>query len=263
MAFPPILPSEEAFTLFYNGHRLARVYDPPHKWFGMGRLRDGMAIFGMPMTKEMEQEIRGGQFYLAEGVDEKNWEGPPPPEGAGGESGPPGPQGPVGPQGPPGPTGPAGQQGPAGPQGPAAPVAPTAPACSVTSSATQSVTRDVLVKILFDTKEFDVTNAFDLSNHWFKPKIAGYYQVNCGCGLAAGSATMFTTLYKNGVEYRRSTATSVSNARLSTLVYLNGTSDYVEGYVQPAVNSTILTTSVVTNFSAILVQSGPTPVGGR
>ena len=40
------------------------------------------------------------------------------------------------------------------------------------------------------------------------------------------------SIYKNGVEYRRSTISNEGgNTRLSTLVY-NGTTDYNEGYVR-------------------------------
>ena len=62
----------------------------------------------------------------------------------------------------------------------------------------------------------------------FQPKVAGYYQISCGCGVNAGSVKNYTSLFKNGVEYRRSTTSSDGgNTRLSTLVSLNGTTDYV------------------------------------
>ncbi len=77
MAAPATLPPEEAATLFYNGHKIAKVGDPPSKWIGMGRLPDGTAIIGTPMTAEIEQAIRSGQYYLAEGVTD--WEDEPTP----------------------------------------------------------------------------------------------------------------------------------------------------------------------------------------
>ncbi len=187
------------------------------------------------------------------------------------ESGSGGGAGPAGPQGPPGPTAvsaDAGNLATLGTDGltfvpkqyvddavTSINVVPQAPVCAVTASQTQPVTRDVLTLVMYDTAEFDNTGAFDLVQSRFCPKVAGYYQVNGGCGLVAGSATMWATLFKNGAEYRRATTSSNSNSRLSTLIHLNGVDDYVEVWVQAAVNSSIATTSVVTSFSASLAQA--------
>ena len=99
----------------------------------------------------------------------------------------------------------------------------TWPACAVYSTTTQAVIKNTPTRISFDTAEFDVTSAFDLENNRFQPDVAGYYQVNCGCGVEAGSVQNYTSLYKNGTEYRRSTTSNEGgNTRLSTLVHLNG-----------------------------------------
>ena len=131
---------------------------------------------------------------------------------------------------------------------------PIYPAFSVYQANTQAIVKNVATKILFDTKEFDTTNAFNIANARFNPKIAGYYEVNCGCGLNAGSVTVYASIYKNGAEYRRSTTTTSANARLSTLVQLNGTTDYLEGYVYCTANFSTVTGSVLTSFSGALSQ---------
>ena len=105
------------------------------------------------------------------------------------------------------------------------------PSCAVTASTTLAVAKNTPTKINFDTVEFDVTSAFDVVNNRYLPLVTGYYMVNCGCGLVAGTVETYTSIYKNGAEYRRSTTGDSANARLSTLVYLNGTTDYVEGFV--------------------------------
>ena len=129
------------------------------------------------------------------------------------------------------------------------------PACSVYSSTAQSIPGNTPTKIQFDTAEFDVTGAFDLDNNLFQPTVAGYYEVNCGCGVEAGSVQNFTSIYKNGVEYRRSTTSNEGgNTRLSTLVYLNGTTDYVEGYVRINKSFNTIPGGVLTSFSSALVQ---------
>ena len=129
------------------------------------------------------------------------------------------------------------------------------PACSVYSSAGQSIPANTPTKINFDTVEFDVTSAFDIDNNRFQPKVAGYYEVNCGCGVEAGSVQNFTSIYKNDVEYRRSTTSSEGgNTRLSTLVHLNGSTDYVEGFVRINKAFSTIPGGILTSFSASLVQ---------
>ena len=73
MAAPEILPPDSAVSLFYNGHLIAPIANPPDKWIAMQRLRGGEPVLVTPMPPGMEQTIRDGQFYLAEGVTD--WEG--------------------------------------------------------------------------------------------------------------------------------------------------------------------------------------------
>ena len=167
--------------------------------------------------------------------------------GAGSGEGTPGPAGPAGPAGPPGPQG---EQGPPG----ELPAPVQMPAFAVWQNATQAVVKNAPTKIIFDTIEFDATGAFDLENARFQPDVAGYYEMNCGCGIDAGAVTTYTSLYKNGAEYRRSTTSSSANARLSTLVHLNGDTDYVEGYVFCTSNFSTVSGGVLTSFSGSLTQ---------
>ena len=132
------------------------------------------------------------------------------------------------------------------------------PACSIYSSVVQSIIKNTPTKIVFDTVEFDVTSAFSIANNRFQPLVAGYYMVNCGCGVAAGSVQNYTSIYKNGVEYRRSTTSSEGgNTRLSTLVHLNGTTDYAEGFVRINSNFNTIPGGILTSFSAVFVQPEP------
>jgi hypothetical protein len=219
--------------------------------------------------------------------------GPAGPAGADGATGPPGDQGPAGPQGDAGQAGPAGADGATGPPGPTAisadagnlaalgtdgltfvpqaaldaylPLAggtmsgvivmPAAPCCSVHQTTAQSVPKSIPTLISYDTADFDTTNAFDLIANRFQPNVAGYYQISCGCGLTAGAVNTFTSIYVNGVEYRRGTEGTEANSRLSTLVYLNGTTDYAEGWVNSSNAFTTVTGPTMTSFSAVLVQA--------
>ena len=137
---------------------------------------------------------------------------------------------------------------------PAPPAVEPMPAFAVYNNATQAVAKNTPTKIMFDTVEFDTTNAFDRTLSRFHPKIAGYYEVNCGCGINAGSVKTYTSIYKNGAEYRRSTTTDGANARLSTLVHFNGTTDYVEGWVVCTSNFSTVSGGAFTSFSGALTQ---------
>jgi hypothetical protein len=197
---------------------------------------------------------KGGGTTSGEGVPgPEGPEGPPGPEGDPGPEGPEGPQGPAGPTGAAGPPGPIGPTGPEGPQGvPPAPV--QMPAFAVFQDATQAIIKDAPTKIIYDTVEFDATEAFDMANSRFQPAVAGYYEINCGCGINAGSVSTYTSIYKNSAEYRRSTTTDGANARLSTLVHLNGTTDFVEGWVVCSGNFATMTGGIMTSFSGSLTQ---------
>ena len=134
------------------------------------------------------------------------------------------------------------------------------PACSVYQSTTQAIIKNTPTKINFNTVEYDTTGAFSVATSRFQPKDAGYYQISCGCGVAAGSVQNHTSIYKNGNEYRRSTTSSDGgNTRLSTLVHLNGTTDYAEGFVNISQNFSTVSGVIMTSFSAVLVQPETLP----
>jgi len=114
------------------------------------------------------------------------------------------------------------------------------PAFSVYASANQTVTSSVETKVQLNTEEFDTNNCFDsATNYRFTPTVAGYYQVN---GILRGSAATTLTLimailYKNGGLYLRGQENGYSlsggsaiQVVVSTVVYLNGSTDYLELY---------------------------------
>ena len=116
-------------------------------------------------------------------------------------------------------------------------------------------------KVQFRSKEFDTANCFDnVTNFRFTPNVAGYYQV---------SATVrFTTLnlgewvaiiYKNGVAYKSGSAVYLSSAgigqsHVSALVYLNGSSDYLEVFAYSDATMSILANQAASFFQAVMVR---------
>lgn len=114
-------------------------------------------------------------------------------------------------------------------------VAGTGPAFSAYLNAQQSVTSATLTKVQINTESFDTASCYDNAiNYRFTPNVAGYYQVNFSVSPYTTVTSTLGMLYKNGSEISRGTAnTSVAAAAGSRLVYMNGTTDYLElwGYL--------------------------------
>lgn len=101
-----------------------------------------------------------------------------------------------------------------------------------------SISNGVFTKIPFDTEDFDTNSFFDnTTNYRFQPTIAGYYQVTVSAYLSytttAGIAS-YAVIFKNGVAYSRGGQIQASGiygfVNITDVVYLNGSTDYVEGY---------------------------------
>jgi hypothetical protein len=115
----------------------------------------------------------------------------------------------------------------------ATPVAGTGPAFSAYQSTLQSVSNNTLTKIQLQTEEFDTASAFDsTTNYRFTPQVAGYYQINGAVFFSTATASVIASIYKNGSEYKRGVyfGTSGQSAIVSSLLYLNGSTDYIELY---------------------------------
>jgi len=118
-------------------------------------------------------------------------------------------------------------------------VAGNGPAFSVNRTGNQTVSSGVWTKIQFNAEEFDTANAFDsTTNYRFQPTVAGYYfvQLTMSC-LSNTFQACLVSIYKNGSNWKNcSNYASASGtlddwtASASSLIYLNGSTDYLEGY---------------------------------
>jgi hypothetical protein len=139
--------------------------------------------------------------------------------------------------------------------------ATAAPAFSAYQSTGQTVTTSTFTKLSQQTEEFDTNSNFDsTTNYRFTPTVAGYYQINCSFALSTGDATIFlVSVYKNGSEFKRGVqfGTGGSQSVVSVLMYLNGTTDYVEsyGYQGSGVSKTSSGSSLSTYFQAAMIRS--------
>jgi hypothetical protein len=107
------------------------------------------------------------------------------------------------------------------------------PAFSAYTSTNQSVTNSTYTKATLDTEEFDTNSNF--ASGRFTPTVAGYYQINGSINTGTSSITRaIAYIYKNGAGFKRGNDITVGSAvGVSAVVYLNGSTDYVElwGYV--------------------------------
>lgn len=142
----------------------------------------------------------------------------------------------------------------------AANVAGNGPAFSAYQSSSQNLSALAFTKIQFQTEEFDTNSNFDnATNYRFIPTVAGYYQVNGTVGMN-GSFILLCTIYKNGAEFKRgvqSSGLSLVGVSVNALIYMNGSTDYIElyGYNSQATVQPTQTGAAITYFQASLVRS--------
>lgn len=109
------------------------------------------------------------------------------------------------------------------------------PCFSAYTSISTSVATSTWTKLQNNNKEFDTAGAYDnATNYRFQPSVAGYYVVDGAWANNAASSVSSVSVYKNGSAYKTGTqilnTTVVAQAYVSALVYLNGSTDYVELY---------------------------------
>jgi hypothetical protein len=138
------------------------------------------------------------------------------------------------------------------------------PAFSAYANTNQTITSNTFTKIQINTEEFDTNSNFDsTTNYRFTPTVAGYYQVNGSVNNYSSTlpTRVLAVIYKNGTAYKRffdgavSTGTFFANSEGSALVYLNGSSDYIELYgLIVATTAIVNTDSSYVYFQASMVR---------
>jgi len=144
-------------------------------------------------------------------------------------------------------------------------VAGTGPAFRATKSSQQTISNNTLTKVTFDTETFDTNNNFASST--FTPTVASYYQVNyiySALSLTTGRTYAFSgIIYRNASAYAQyehniTSAADQWGGMFSTLVYCDGSTDYIEAYFyqnnSPAGTINLASGASVTQFSAVLVR---------
>ena len=131
------------------------------------------------------------------------------------------------------------------------------PAFSAYFTGSQTITSNVATKVQINTEEFDTNSNFDsATNYRFTPTVAGYYQVN-GCIYPSTSTTNSAVyIYKNGANFKFANfPANNSSAFVSAVIYLNGSTDYLELYGYLTGTTPAFQAGVAYNtFSAAMVR---------
>ena len=132
------------------------------------------------------------------------------------------------------------------------------PAFSAYNSSAQTLSANTFTKLQFQTEEFDTANCFDnATNYRFTPTVAGYYQAGGGFGGGAAQCTTIVAIYKNGSQFKIvANSPSVNPASYgNALVFLNGTTDYLELYGVLSVGQVTGTGANNMYFQAVMVRA--------
>lgn len=138
-----------------------------------------------------------------------------------------------------------------------------APAFSASLSGTQTITTGTTTKLQFNTEQFDTNSNYDnATNYRFTPTVAGYYQINVVLDFAdvsTGAQDIVARLYKNGSQYlapvRIHTGAGAEwGVTISQLVYMNGSTDYLEVFFQ-VVAATNCDVYAGSNFNGSFVRA--------
>ncbi len=112
-------------------------------------------------------------------------------------------------------------------------------------------------KVKLDFEEFDTDNCFDsTTNYRFQPTVAGYYQISGNATRASANCSMAAAIYKNGSNIKQGpvTYTYSGGAFVTGLLYMNGTTDYVELWAYMDVTQDLVSSQNGTYFCGFLAR---------
>lgn len=120
------------------------------------------------------------------------------------------------------------------------PVVREIPAFLAYRNGNKSVGNAVWTTADFNAVDFDTNSWFDTATGRYTPQIAGYYQFNSTVYMRASASMnqVSVGIAKNGTagnglfgSYNTSGSASSGSASVGGVIYLNGSTDYVEGVV--------------------------------
>ncbi|SMH58549.1 hypothetical protein SAMN02982994_4670 [Azospirillum lipoferum] len=116
-------------------------------------------------------------------------------------------------------------------------------------------------KIMLTTAHINIGDGFNTTTGVFQPTVAGHYAVTFQAYMSTGiDRHLLAAIRKNGVLYSLGTAQTSATLNISSraddIVYLNGTTDYLELYVyqNTASPGTLSGSTEATFFNAVLMS---------
>jgi hypothetical protein len=148
-------------------------------------------------------------------------------------------------------------------------VAGNMPAFSAYMTTNQTLAYNSATKLVFNAEEFDTASCFDTNAYRFTPTVAGYYQINSSmfwAGTATRNYYVGNYIYKNGSNIRATIQSFILGAGtdvvivVTGLIYMNGSTDYLESYgyqvdYTASGTITVLNNSAYTTFNGSLVRA--------
>jgi hypothetical protein len=132
------------------------------------------------------------------------------------------------------------------------------PAFSYYQSVAQTLSSATFTKLTFTSSNFDASSGMYASSR-FTPTVAGYYQINGALGVGASGTRVIATIQKNGtaLQYGNDSGAggSVYISTVSGIIYLNGSTDYVEIWGFYASGQATAASSFQTYFNGCMLRA--------
>ena len=134
------------------------------------------------------------------------------------------------------------------------------PTFRASKNSTQAISTNTWTKIQFNVENWDTNSNFDnATNYRFTPTVAGYYQVDLSVEFNNVSGNYIAAIYKNGTDYIigpfYAGGSGGSSPSVHGLIYMNGSTDYLEGYGYTNAASQSFYNGSATWFNASLARS--------
>lgn len=141
------------------------------------------------------------------------------------------------------------------------------PIFSVVRSGTFSIASNIDTRVPYNSVDFDTNSGWNNSSYQYKPTVAGYYQfswcVTINSLTAGGTQEFFASLFKNGITYAwgndlMPSTVHYSSTTGSCILYLNGSTDYVEIFVYQNSGAAVLmnpTNNFPMRFTGYMLRS--------
>jgi hypothetical protein len=144
------------------------------------------------------------------------------------------------------------------------PVVPVPAFSVIRTTSTHNLSQNNAAKIQFNSIISDTNSWFDpTTNHRYTPQIAGYYYFFGQAFFTSSGATIAQPLlYKNGAQvlagsfFTHTSSTTVVTPPIQQIVYMNGSTDYMELFVFTNGANPVAAISAPANiFSGFLVRA--------